>query len=269
MTRGLLPDDELNRIQAILPSLKALEGTALHIDPDSMCIGFGSGSDIPVAAICFLDTVDVLRDARIALHECYAHGIYYRQYKDPPDEKAAVFTEKFFLDDIALRLYAAAEHLANAMIFMLELTDNDLEPYKAERASKQSIVGNYLAKELPCHPVTKAVVKVDQCKEWRLSRAYRGRWVHHQPPTVEGLGIVYRRRSRWQRDPKTGKMIVRLGAGDKPEYSTKQVREFLEKGFRELIGATEACIAWLDGKLRDSGFTLSEDGSQWHLKLGR
>lgn len=267
MTRGLLPDDELRRIDAKLPSLNTLQGMALYIDPDSMCIAFKPGNKMPVAAICFQDTIDALRDARIALHECYAHGIYYRKYKDLADEKAAVLMEKFFLDDIALRLYAAAEHVASAIIFMLELTDNNLAPYKKERASKQSIVGDYLAKELSGHPITKAVVKLDQCKEWRLSRDYRSRWVHHQPPTVEGLGIVYRRRSRWQRDPKTGKMVVRLGVGDEPEYTIQQIRDFLEKGFGELIGVIVICISCFNEKLRDHGFKLSEDGSSWHLNL--
>jgi hypothetical protein len=57
-------------------------------------------------------------------------------------------------------------------------------------------------------------------------------------------------------------MIVRLGLGDKPEYSIKQVREFLEKGFGELIRATEACIACFDRQLRNHGFSLLEDGAR-------
>jgi hypothetical protein len=267
MTRGLLPDDELNRIEAKLPSVESLAVKALQMDPNFMYLAFEPGSDIPLAAVCLQDATDVLRDARITLHECYTHGIYYRKYKDPPKEEAAIMMERFFLDDLALRLYATGEHLASAIIFMLELTDEDLKPYKADRASKQSIVGHYLAEERPNHRITKAVDKLASSKDWQLSMDYRGRWVHDQPPTVQGLGIVYRRCSKWERNAKTLKMSITLGVGDKPEYSIEEVRGFLEKGFVELINATQSCIDYFEGMLRDVGFTLTEDGNHWQLKF--
>ena len=268
MTRGILPDDELKRIDAKLPNVIRLRQKALQMHPDFICMGFGTGSDIPVAAICFQDATDVLCSARIALCECYAHGIYYRQYKDPPKEGVAIVMEQFFLDDLAVRLYAVAEHLASAIIFMLELTDKDLKPFKAKLISKQSIVGHYLKRHRPDHQITSALVKLSLSKDWQLSMDYRGRWVHNQPPTVKRLGIVYRRHSRWVRNGNTGNMVVHVGVGDKPEYSIAQVRDFLEQGLVELISATRACIDYFEGMLRDVGFKLLDDG-RWQMHFGQ
>lgn len=265
MTRGLLPDDELSRIEAGLPDVIHLRVKSLQMDPSFMYLAFPLGCDIPVTAICLQDATDVLAHSRIALHEFYAHGIYYRRYKQPADEKAAVLMERFFLDDLALRLYAAAEHLASAIIFMLELNDYDLAPYKVERQSKQSIVGHYLAEKLPELEISRAIENLAQCRDWRLSMEYRGKWVHDQPPIVQGLGIVYRRRSKWEQHGDGVKMTIRFGAGDTPDYTIEQVSGFLEKGFQALITATGACIGCFEEMLRSRGFTLSKDGGSWHL----
>ncbi|MCK5843106.1 MAG: hypothetical protein KAG97_00275 [Victivallales bacterium] len=51
---------------------------------------------------------------------------------------------KFYLDDVALRLYAAAEHLANGIISMLEIDESDIidEKKKDRLLSRQSVLGN-------------------------------------------------------------------------------------------------------------------------------
>ena len=41
---------------------------------------------------------------------------------------------RFYIDGIVSQLYAAGEHLANAIICMLELKENQLEKYRNHRS---------------------------------------------------------------------------------------------------------------------------------------
>lgn len=153
---------------------------------------------------------------------------------EPANEMAAVFFGRFYADDTALRLYSAGEHLAEAIIFMLEISDQQLKKYKRPQRSQQSVVGHFLAEEEPHHPIMRAVLKLSQSKEWRDTNKYRNNWVHEQPPTVEGLGIVYKRVKRWQvaegemgtKKRKISSMVI--GGGDEPEYSVADLLRFIQ-----------------------------------------
>ncbi len=256
MTRGMLPDRELTQIEKELIPVIPLRERALAMAPDLISASFPATSEVPVAAVCFQDATRVLCECRTALYECYTHGIYYRQYKSPPQESTATSMEQFFLSDLALRLYPAGEHLASAIIFALEITEADLARYKNGRASIQLVVGNYLINEQPKSLVTQAIRKLAASREWKLAMKYRGEYVHDQPPSVEGLGIWYKRQPRWTRDPSAKKMTLALGSGDKPDYSTERVREFLEKGFSCLVQAAGECIGCFERELRSKNVQL-------------
>jgi len=241
--------------QRLIPVIP-LHDKALALNPDLISSAFPASSDVPIAAVCFQDATNVLCDCRIALHECHAHGAYYRRHKNPPEEVTAILMERFFLDDLAQRLYAAAEHLANAARFMLGVTDVDLKPYKKNRVSRQSIVGQYLINKQSSHALTQAIQKLATSRDWQLSMHYRGRWVHEQPLSIAGLGIWHKRQSRWRRDTSTGKMMLALGSGDKADYSIDQVREFLERGFTCLVQAAGECIAVYEEELLKRGLRV-------------
>lgn len=103
---------------------------------------------------------------------------------------------------------------------------SDKEPYqKKNRISLQVVVGHYLIKEYPTHPVTKAVLRLVNSAEWIKTVNYRNDWVHNQPPTVEGMGIVYERRLRWE----VSKSYAQLsfGGGDEPRYSIADLLGFV------------------------------------------
>ena len=256
MPRGLLPDKVLNDIGFGMPNPKKLNETKRKLNIDIINLVCGPHSNIQIAANCLDDAINLLADSRMALFECYAHGRYYRDFKEQPSEITANYMEQFFLDDLSFRLYASAENLANAILFILEISDSDLEPYRKKRSSNQSIVGHYLIDKKSGHPITNAIKQLTNSEDWKLSMNYRNRLVHDQPPTIEGLGLVYQRRSRWEKG-ENGSYSLGIGGSDTPEYSTVQVREFLEKGFSQLIDATETIIDYYIEMLQNKGISFS------------
>ncbi len=191
MSRGLLGEDGLAEISPHLPDLTDLRDIILNLSPGFLPIKFPPESSIPIAAACLHDALRSVEDATYAFHEILAHRAWYLEKRGTPNETVAIFFSKFYADDVALRLYSAGEHLANALVFMLEVSKHDLERYqKKNRISLQVVVGHYLINEHPNNPVTKAILKLVKSKEWLKTIKYRNDWVHNQPPTVEGLGIV-------------------------------------------------------------------------------
>ncbi len=220
MSRGLLGSSELMYISKEIPELSDSHKMVSGLSPDFISTIFAPESNVPLASVCLQDAVDTYEGARYALHEVFAHRIWYLEKKEPPNKEAAIFFSRFYVDDAALRLYAAGEHLANGIIMMLEIDHRELRQYKNKRISQQSSVGHFLLEQKAGHPITEAVRSLLDSKEWCAARGYRDKWVHEQPPTVKGLGIVYKRGRRWKDSP-TGKghILSFSGKGDTPEYS--------------------------------------------------
>lgn len=194
---------------------------------------------------------------------------------EPANEMAAVFFGRFYADDTALRLYSAGEHLAEAIIFMLEISDQQLKKYRRPQRSQQSVVGHFLAKEEPRHPITRAALKLSQSKEWCDTNRYRNKWVHEQPPTVEGLGKVYKRVKRWQIAEaeveteagavkrKTSAMVI--GHGDEPEYSVDDLLGFIRPALFVFAETLTTVVQFYIKLLEKRGITVDEHGPQVKL----
>lgn len=230
MSRGMLDYSDGQLFVQELPDLSELQGLVLTLSPDFISIPFSPENPVPAASVCLQDTLHTLAEAKYALSEVFAHQIWYLQKKDPPNRMAAAFFGRFYADDAALRLYSAGEHLANGIIMMLEIGDEELKPYKlkGKRISQQLVVGSYLPEKKANHPITKAVIRLADSNEWQATLSYRNRWVHEQPPTVKGLGIVYRRGQRWKPLP-TGKgYTLGIGGGDVPEYAIEDLVGFIK-----------------------------------------
>jgi len=263
MSRGLLDSSELMRISREIPELNDFHKMVCGLSPDFISITFAKDSNIPLALVCLQNAVNTYKEAHYAMHEVFAHRMWYLEKKKPRNDDAATFFGLFYVDDAALRLYSAGEHLANGIIMMLEINDKDLEPYKKkgdrERVSQQSIVGRFLRKQKADHPVTKAVSKLVDSKEWCATINYRNRWVHEQPPTVKGLGIVYKRGRRWKDSP-TGKehMLCISGEGDTPEYSIDTLIGFTQHALFQFSDTLTSVIKFYVGLLRCSGFEFDE-----------
>jgi hypothetical protein len=225
MSRGLLGEELLKELAVQLPDLTGLWDMMPGFDPGAVPMKFSHESSIPVASACLYDAIHSVGAAKYAFHEILAHQKWYLEKRASPLEDAATYYSVFYADDVALRLYAAGEHLANAITFMLELSKTDLDPHRKNRVSLQIVVGNYLRKERPDHPITKAVLKLMNSEEWRNMLNYRNDWVHGQPPLIKGMGIVYERRKRWQ-VVDSGVMLT-FGGGDEPQLSVEDLISFI------------------------------------------
>lgn len=226
MSRGELGKELLAELAKELPDLERLRQSVLSLIPEFIPIKFPPESSIPVAAPCLHDALHTVEEANYAYHEILAHRKWYLEKRGEPNVKAAIFFSKFYADDVALRLYSAGEHLANAIIFMLELTKGDLERYKKKnRVSLQIVVGKYLINERPKDPITQAVLRLMKSGDWKALLGYRNTWVHKQPPTVAGLGLVFKRRNRWSVSD-DGAMLT-FGGGDEPDYQVEDIVSFV------------------------------------------
>jgi len=252
MSRGMLDETDVKRISQETPDLSNLQQIATFSSPAFISISFPYKSNIPIASICLRDAVHTLAEARYALFEALAHQVWYHQKKEPPKEMAAAFFGRYYTDDAALRLYSAGEHLANGIIMMLEITDEDLNPYKKKRISQQLVVGCYLRSKKMSHPITEAVNKLVDSKEWCTTINYRNRLVHEQPPTVKGLGIVYKRGKRWKLLP-NGRYTLGIGGGDKPEYSAEDLVGFIKPAMFTYTDTLTSVVEFYTELLKGAG----------------
>lgn len=226
MSRGKLDKLTGNRIASELPDVIEIRKATLQLQPDFISLQYPPGSRIPIASVCLQDVTSTLEEVRHALFEALAYILWYRERNDPPNDHLAVFFGRFYLDDAALRLYAAGEHLAEAIVCMLEIDKDGLRKYRKtgrpdDLGSQQSALGKFLKAEMSAHPITKAISELINSTEWLPTIKYRDVWVHRKPPIVEGMGISYERRNRLKVSD-TG-VWVSLGGGDAPEYTVDQL----------------------------------------------
>lgn len=260
MSRGLLNDNELKAIHDKLPDTLDFLTHTQGLSCDFISMNMPPDSRIPVAAVCLADLADTLCAIRHALHECLACGLYYRDHCDPPNKSGAVFMERYYLDDAAFRLYAAGEHLANAIILMLEIGGDDLKDYRKGRTSQQSAIGEYLREKQPGEKVTEAVRPLAGSRDWIAAIKYRNELVHEQPPTVEGLGIQYRRRSAWEMSEDDTSWILTFGGGDPTRYHISEIKDFVFQATFQLLRASWICLDHYLSVLERLGVSRSDEG---------
>jgi len=241
MSRGILGQSDIERISKETPDLSALQDSVLRLSPDFLSLDYHLGSRVPIASVCFRVVLDILTEARYALREVFAHRIWYLEKTDPPNEMAANFYGRFYADDAALRIYSAGEqYLVDAIKKMLGVKKRQLAPFKKERKDKYKkegkrpreisgleIIADFLNVQETAYPFTEAITSLKDLEEWKTTVDYRNRWVHEQPPTVAGMGIVYKLGRRWKPLP-DGRYTLGIGGGDEPEYSPEDLVGFIK-----------------------------------------
>ncbi len=262
MSEFVLDDESFDQITKQLPDLEMLAKKIMKFAPDFISIKCTADSNVPVAAVCLQDVLNTLLGVRTALREYHSHGIWYLEKCNPPNNDLAIVMMTYYIDDAVARLYSAGEHLANAIICMLDTTDDQLEPHRKNRVSQQSIVGHYLAAEFPNHPVTNAVMRLAKSAEWLNTTTYRNNWVHDQPPTIKGLGIVYRRERRWTTRNENGKTIhtLGIGEGDGAEFSIDDVINFVQPATFLLAEVCDVVADFYTQILSDHGIRITDEG---------
>jgi hypothetical protein len=248
-----IDDTTLKAMIEQLPSVENLQKTVLQLSPDLISIKLSPGNRIPEAAVCLQDAINVIAEAHYALRKALGNRIEYTKQVDQRDQIAALYFTRFYADDVALRLYAAGEHLAAAIVDMLEINQENLTRYK-KTVSRQAIVGKYLATEKPNHPITVAVLSLAKSPEWEQAIKYRGDWVHNQPPLVKGLGIVYKRGQRWKLSETGNEYTLGFGGGDPPEVSVDDLLKSFHKALVEFITTSNAIVQFYVELLEKRGF---------------
>lgn len=94
--------------------------------------------------------------------------------------------------------------------------------------------------------------------------AYRGKWVHHQPPTVAGMGLVYRRRRRWEVPDDGKKRSLLVGPGDSPEHTIEELADTFSQAFADILTPLEATVDHFYGILEEVRITETPTG----LRIG-
>ena len=88
---------------------------------------------------------------------------------------------------------------------------------------------------------------------------YRNRWVHEQPPTVAGMGIVFNRGKRWDTLPDGKCCLTIKGGGDKPEYSVEDLVEFIKPTTFKFTDTFISVVEFYMELLKDAGDTGSNN----------
>lgn len=261
MSRGPLEETRLKEIEEALPDFGALLGRVRSWNPAWLSMAFPYDSDIPVASVCFNDCLTTVSAARYAMHEDDANRIYHRKVRQPPSEPATVFFERYYLDDVALRLYSAGEHLTKGLILALGVSNENLSRYRKSGVSLQAKVGAFLKAEMPTSPLGAPFLHLNASEEWQALVAYRNRWVHEQPPSVDGLGIQYRRERQWERTSDKGPWTLDIGGGDTPEYTTEEIARIFRVALQQFVDALDEVAKAYNDVLADHGITYTEGES--------
>lgn len=197
----------------------------------------GPKSKLPIARACLEDALSFACQAEYALEQAYAHKIWFqKECPNAPQNSDAHHYGRFYADDAALRLFSAAEHLANFIIELLSISKDDLKRKGDDTGALAGVVAKYLFKKMPDNPITKIIGCLDSA-EWKLLRSYRHDWVHNKPQILDSPGLDYRRRNRWFTFGQS--QIVSLGGRQPPDLTLDDLLENVSKAsrdFSEVLG---------------------------------
>ncbi len=261
VSRGSLPPDVYDTIGARLPDVLTLRHTALSLAPDWLSMKFPPGHQAPEAAVCFHDCTSVMSDIRHALFEYFAHRHYYREFRQPPDELVAVAMERFYLDDACLRLYAAGESLATAVILMLDVNRTLMNEYRDAKTSEKSALAAYLRAHAADHVLTHPLFQLHELPEGRFTMTYRNRWVHEQPPTIAGDGVTYRRGARRKYDGDGNPAYLAMTTGDAPELTIDVLAANVMRANEAFVSVVTRALAHYLAIVDAQGFIGSPAGA--------
>jgi hypothetical protein len=260
MSRGLLDDDVLQAIAGSLPNLASRQ-VVYALSPDLISATFPRKSVIPEAAVRLQDSLRLFEEGRYALQEALAHRTWYLEKRSPPSAAAAIYFERFYGADTALRLHAAAEHLGGAIQLMLEVPDEELEPFRRKGRGLQGAVGRLLNVKCPNSPLSQAARSLAGSSDWRRTIRLRNRWVHELVPRVRGLCISYRRGNRWKPSGTDGTWVLSVRGGDQPEFEPGDLVRFLRPALDQFADLLSVSVTTYLKILNERGISFTVGGT--------
>jgi len=231
-----LSDVSKNEISLKVPNSGNSLNWLANIDQDWIDHLGGPKSNLPIARVCLEDALSFACQAEYALTQAYAHLIWFqKESSDAPNESCAHHYCRFYVDDAILRLFSAAEHVANFIVVSLNISKDELKSEKDGNTRSRAVtVGKYLAKQMPDSPITK-IVNCLHSEEWELLRKYRNDWIHNKPQILDSPGLDYRRKNRWV--TVAGMKMVALGGQQAPDQTLDNILEKMFKASRDFSGA--------------------------------
>ncbi|MFH1194992.1 MAG: hypothetical protein V1720_04735 [bacterium] len=269
MSRYEISKAKLDEIIKKIPDLKPLWSKIKVLNPDIISMKFGHLSRIPLASVCLNDSLSALGEARYALRESFAHEVWYNEEAKNINVSTANYFIRYYSDDVALRLYSASDHLANAIIDFLPIGKKSLLRHHKKASSVSLTVGKYLMRQRPKHPISISISKLVKNSAWTDTITYRNNWVHNRPPLISGFGIQWHRKKRWTEIIKdrvvTGHRMEFGGLGDKPNYSPVQLRSIVTQALSAFVETYESVSNFYIEKLIKNGIII--DASSVNVKL--
>jgi hypothetical protein len=227
--RGSLSEQKLQEIGARLPELDARFPLAAFPGPMVDLYDLDHAGHFGPSLACLSDAGYRLQEVRLGLHESYACMAWYREEAPQHAEFEAILTSKFYVDHIAMLLYAAAEDIAAFVLRFLECEDDFFKFAQglknARVTSNAAKVGMFMRQHFADHDITNIIFTLHRTPQWDQALEYRNKWVHEQPPLVAGLGIQFNRLSRISEDGTS----ISLGGGAPPEYTIDQLLEIVHQ----------------------------------------
>lgn len=258
--RGVLPRDRLEEIDKLFPRLPCIDWIR-SIQPD--VLPFHPERNIEEAIVCLHDAADYVNEALFALRECKAGIIWYRELQEPPSEQAAIFEGRFFADNVSLRLYSAAEHLANFLKGYLKITNEELKRYRKKSISEAAKVGRFLEVKMPTHKVTALVQALMSKPEWEFAMQYRNNWVHQQRPLIADYGVLWKRKSRWRKTQYGYAKGVGI-LGDEPEITLDDLVLKMSVAYQEFANLLQEVFEYF---VAEEGIKIEETEQGLHISF--
>lgn len=230
-----LSEEKRIEINNLLPNAVNIKSKLLTVPPSIVAIKSGPNRNLDLALICLLDASDVACDVVYALGMSLSYLAWYREEApNAPLEMDAAIRGRYYIDDAAIRLYTASEHVANFIINFVEISSSELDSFrKKNRISDSVTVGKYMVEKYPDHRITHSINQLMINNDWVGTLQYRNDWVHKQPPPIKDTGIVYERKSRWTKEGNT--YIVGFGGGDPPKHSVDSLSQMILSGAHSFI----------------------------------
>ena len=225
-----------------------IQRSLLLLPVELVAIQFGPKSQMDIALVSLYDASEVGCEVEYALSKAVEY------YTIADKDTVARQRCKFYLDDVALRLYAAAEHVAHFVVAFVDIDENALKPYRKRRASLAAVVGKYMLAELPDHAITHVLHHLLGAEQWVSTIKYRNRWVHDQPPLLGGFGIMYKRKRRWNKTSQG--YSIGIGLGDEPDYLLEDVLNMISTATQAFAEAMESLFAILLQSLKSAGIEV-------------
>jgi hypothetical protein len=140
--------------------------------------------------------------------------------------------QRFFLEDAAMRLYSAAEHLAEAIASYAELDPREV---KAAPKTSQWVKVAYVLKAHASHQTFReSMLTLRRVPAWKRCVSYRNAVVHQQPPLLGGSGLAWRRRNPWQQNA-DGSWTMVVRTSDPPQEHFPGLHDAVVDSTAELV----------------------------------